>query len=414
MSTSKAAVPSRPHLTSLMYSLPIRRLREILTHVVPNAELGHVEELTTTQLPRLYKLNMSDDHPLQLSYAPSLAVRLLRQEATLLSSEALLLSFVTTSQRRPDAETPVSEEASPSNAALLMAVIPKLVKHSSNNREMAYPYSIFEPVVGEALSTVSIYLSIPERRHVERQVGLMIRELASFTSPSGTFGTMSRVLPDPFSPTSPTAPRVTGSKVWSEAFNMLLEGILRDGEDMSVLLPYETIRAHFQRLSWHLDAVTQARLVLLDAGSDANVMVHRGAEEASSAPSGGVRFKGLRSWSHGIFGDPLICDAFDSPKGDFLAGWREGGEEVVEDEANAGTRMLLYRCYRSCVAVVVEHYRPQADSSRKELEGRRTLTTVLAELDKVDVVPSDVLKRARSSSDGMVDSKRQRIDEKSI
>ncbi|KAH8661397.1 hypothetical protein BGZ60DRAFT_530353 [Tricladium varicosporioides] len=413
MSTSKAAIPSCSHLTSRMYSLPIRRLREVLTHVVPNAELGPVEELTTTQLPRLYKLNMSDDHPLYLSYAPSLAVRLLRQEATLLSSEALLLSFVAASQRKPDIEAPLPLEGNSSNAALLMAVIPKLVKHSSNNREMAYPYSIFEPVVGEALSSVSIYLSIPERRHVDRQVGLMVHELASFISPSGTFGTTSRVLPDLFNPQSPAAPRVMGSEVWSEAFNVLLEGILRDGEDMNVLLPYEGIRAHFQRLSWYLDAVTQPRLVVLDAGSDSNIIVDRGAEEPLSAPPEGVRLKGLRSWSHGVFGDPLICDAFESPGEDFLAGW-QAGEKIIEDEANAGTRLLLYRCYRACVSVVVEHYRPQADSSRKELEGRRALTTVLAELDKVDVVPSDVPKRARSSSDGMASSKRQRIGEKVV
>jgi hypothetical protein len=46
----------------------------------------------------------------------------------------------------------------------LSALVPKLLKHSSNNREMAYPYSIFEPTAGVPLSTIAIYLSLPERR----------------------------------------------------------------------------------------------------------------------------------------------------------------------------------------------------------------------------------------------------------
>ncbi|KAF4637940.1 hypothetical protein G7Y89_g156 [Cudoniella acicularis] len=413
MSASRTAVPSRPHLTSLMYSLPVRRLREILIHVVPNATLGTVEELISTQLPRLYALNMSDDQKLLLSFAPSLAVRLLRQEATLLSSEATLVCFVAGSDQRAEKErTSIQGQIELPNSMALPEIVPKLLKHSSNNREMAYPYSIFKPTAGAPLSTLSIYLSIPERRLVDKQVGCMIRALANHISPSDTFGNVARVLPDAYNIASPISPRARGSAAWSEAFNTLLEGILRDGEDMAVLLPYESIRSHYQRLSWHLDAVTQPRLVILDAGSDTNIMVERGAEKgASMTMAAGVRLTGLRSWSHGVFGDPLLCDAFENPTEGFLEGWRQGGEELIEDKHNAETRLLLYRCYRACVSVVTEHYRPQVDSSRRELEGRRKLTSVLAELDKVDVVEPDVLKRARSLSGESEISKRPKLED---
>ncbi|KAG0647299.1 hypothetical protein D0Z07_7090 [Hyphodiscus hymeniophilus] len=331
----RAAVSSRPHLTSLMYSLPVRRLKEILSHVVPDVTLGPVEQLPSTQLPRLYALSMSDDRKLLLSFAPSLAVRLLRQESTILSSEATLVYFIAGSGRRSEMEgSPGSEIEGPSTpvVANLQRLIPKLLKHSSNNREMAYPYSIFQNTKGAPLSTLSIYLSLSERRTVDKQLGTMARGLASLTSPSGAFGTVSRVLPDPFTPVSPTAPPMTGSKSWAEAFNVLLEGILRDGEDMAVLLPYDVVRSHYQRLSWRLEAVTLPRLVVLDAGSATNVMVERRSEDGESVATGeGVKVTGLRSWSQGVFGDPLLCNLFDDPSEGFLEGWRKSGEDIIED-----------------------------------------------------------------------------------
>lgn len=402
----------RPHLASLMYSLPIRRLKEILSHVVPNATLNTAEELPSPQLPRLYTLNMSDDRKLLLSFAPSLAVRLLRHEATILSSEATLVYFVGESIQALEVEACPGSQVDSSPSTILSAVVPKLIKHSPNNREMAYPYSIFEPTIGTPLSTLSIYLSLSERRLVDKQVGSMVRGLASLTSPSGTFGTVTRVIPDPFGPTSQTTPVTTGCKTWIEAFNGLLEGILRDGEDVAVLLPYEVIRAHMQRLSWRLEAIKTPRLVVLDAGSDTNVMIKRSSEEGSSVlKSESVRFTGLRVWSQGIFGDPLICNCFEEPSEGFLEGWREGDDEIIEDSENAEVRLLLYRCFRAVVSIVTEYYRPQGDSSRRELEGRRRLTSALADLEKIDLAVNDAFKRARSLSNEAESSKKPKIEE---
>jgi hypothetical protein len=397
-----------------MYSLPVRRLKEILSHVVPDCILGPVEELPSTQLPRLYSLSMSDNRKLILSFAPSLAVRLLRQEATILSSEATLVYFIAGSEHQEMEGSPGSEieKTTPPPqipGTPLKCLIPKLLKHSSNNREMAYPYSIFEHTDGTPLSKLSIYLSLPERKVIDKQLGSMARSLASLTSPDGTFGTVSRVLPDRYMPRSPTAPPVKGAKTWSEGFNVLLEGILRDGEDMDVLLPYEVVRSHYQRLAWRLDAVTMPRLVILDAGCETNVMISRERAEDPVEPES-VKVTGLRSWSQGVFGDPLIGDTFDEPSEGFLEGWQESAECVIEDEENANVRLLLYRCYRAIVSIVTVYYRPQGDSSRRELEGRRKLTSALAELERIDVVVNDALKRARSLSADVESSKRQRVE----
>ncbi|TGO18721.1 hypothetical protein BTUL_0008g01060 [Botrytis tulipae] len=416
MASYKTAVPGKSFKTSLMYSVPVRRLKEILSHVVPDMKLGSVEELPSTQLPRLYTLNMSNDNKLLLSFAPSLAVRLLRHETTLQYSEATLVHFLdTSSQKSKGVNTNGVEDVEHDLASIkLEDAIPKMLKHSSNNREMALPYTIFEPTAGKTLSALSVYLSLSDRHLIDKQVGSLTRSLASLTSPNGTFGTAARVLPDPFKQSPPSAPLGSGSSTWSEAFNTLLESILRDGEDMAVLLPYDVVRSHYQRLSWRMDAVKLPRLVLLDLG-ERNVMIENGIKEGSShIPTESLKVTGLRNWSQGVFGDPLLSNVFENPSEGFMEGWKAGDEDdLIEDTGNAEVRLLLYRCYRAVLGIVTEYYRPQNDSSRRELENRRNLTAALSELEKVDVAVNDMLKRARSLSSSVApeaeSSKRQKI-----
>ncbi|KAF7883846.1 hypothetical protein EAF00_011158 [Botryotinia globosa] len=416
MASYKTAVPGKSFKTSLMYSVPVRRLKEILSHVVPDMKLGSVEELPSTQLPRLYTLNMSNDNKLLLSFAPSLAVRLLRHETTLQYSEATLVHFLdTSSQKSKGVNTNGVEDVEHDLASIkLEDVIPKMLKHSSNNREMALPYTIFEPTAGKTLSALSVYLSLSDRHLIDKQVGSLTRSLASLTSSNGTFGTAARVLPDPFKQSPPSAPLGSGSSTWSEAFNTLLESILRDGEDMAVLLPYDVVRSHYQRLSWRMDAVKLPRLVLLDLG-ERNVMIENGIKESSShIPTESLKVTGLRNWSQGVFGDPLLSSVFENPSEGFMEGWKAGDEDdLIEDTGNAEVRLLLYRCYRAVLGIVTEYYRPQNDSSRRELENRRNLTAALSELEKVDVAVNDMLKRARSLSSSVApeaeSSKRQKI-----
>jgi hypothetical protein len=142
--------------------------------------------------------------------------------------------------------------------------------------------------------------------------------------------------------------------------------------------------------------------VVLDIGSETNVLVERGSDEGTStAATDDIRLTGLRSWGQGVFGDPIMADVFEEPTEGFMEGWREGGEDIIEDTENAEARLLLYRCYRAVVAIVTEYYRPQSDSSRRELEGRKKLTSILADLEKIDIEEGIALKRVRSiSGDG--------------
>ncbi|KAL2072264.1 hypothetical protein VTL71DRAFT_11607 [Oculimacula yallundae] len=411
----RVALPPRQRRIPSMHALPTQ-LKEITSHVAPGAVLGSVKEIKSPQLPRLFVLQMTDDRPLLLSITPRLSVRLLRHEATIMASEASLVKFLAESTRRSlSPVSPRSEvENSRSEPVSLSGLVPRLLKHASSTRETPYPYSVFESVDGELISTLSPPLTLSGRRSVDKQVGSLARALASQKSPSGTFGMANRVLPDPSSNTqASTGPKLKGSETWSEAFRTLLEAILRDGEDMSVLLPYETIRAHYRRLSWRLDAVTSPRLVVINLNQDTNVMVERTIfKDVSDKSIEEVTLTGLRNWSQGVFGDPLISSCFDNPSEEFLEGWVEGGGEVIEDEENKGGRVLLYQCYRAVVTIVTEYYRPQSDSSKRELEGRRKLTSALKVLDELFNDEDEALKRVRSMSVDIVSAaKRQKLDE---
>ncbi len=409
MPSSRDAVPSRKYPTPLLCSLPLRQLKDILGHVVPEVTVNSAQEFTSLQLPQLYTLNMSDNRKLLLSYSPNLAVRLLRHESTLLPSEAKLVSFVIKS----DLVLKASHAKKDSGIAL-KSLVPKLLKHSSDGGEIASPYSVFESTPGTPLYTVASSLSSLERRYIDKQIGSLAQGLASLTSPSGKFGAVAQVLPDPWMTTTRISGQEgSGSKTWSEAFHYLLEGVLRDGEDMAVLLPYEAIRSHYQRSSWRLDAVLSPRLVILNIESDDNVMIEINSDEGAPEDLPNIRVVGLRNWGLGIFGDPLIADCFADPSEDFLEGWRGGANGNIEDRDGAEIRLMIYQCFRAVVDIVRGHYRPKRDSSMKELDARRRLTGALAQLEKVYLPEEMTIKRKHTqSSQEAASSKRQKSKNK--
>jgi hypothetical protein len=140
----------------------------------------------------------------------------------------------------------------------------------------------------------------------------------------------------------------------------MLEGVLRDGEDMAVVMSYPTIRRHFRRLGYLLDDVTTGRLVIVEGVARGNVLVEgvdgqqedveeekeegddgeesgknkgkatyeKVAAEEEDDEEGGepettqkedtqpqqtLKLTGLRDWSSAIFGDPLLAAVFSDP-----------------------------------------------------------------------------------------------------
>jgi hypothetical protein len=252
------------------------------------------------------------------------------------------------------------------------------------------------------------------------------------------------------------------------AFHSMLEAVLRDGEDMAVMLGYATVRRYFKQWEHTLDNVVTPRLVAVDAGNELNTMVIRrkGPAQLGSRTRGQpdtnnyshdpndpndsydtddtddsrasndtddqddedaatnkpeteehvhpIDVTGMKDWSNFVFGDPLFAAIFNNdPSEDFLAGFYSSATNqspkrpdepfhpkvstsLVDDEETAPVRLLLYGCYHTITQIVKEFYRPQRDSSRRELAARKKLTQILAKLDQL-TTEAEARSRATSS-----------------
>lgn len=395
---------------------PLPSVRMLLNTVAPHMILGdgiRILALPTThhRLQRTYELRASapgGDHGrgmhdmLVLILAPPSMLRLLRSEQWVTKSEAVVVRWIrgvllsggspsqgVAQQRRGVKAAEADLSSYPDVCGLcgtkrqhcqvrtqdelflkdvdLLRLLPALIDHSQSSRQLGSAYNLLSHLGGLSLISLPRGLTLSERQHVDFQAGRFIRRLSLLQSPSGKFGPAVSVL----CPTAVTQGRAGGGMEkpggmnrWSLAFHAILEGILRDAEDMAVTISYQAIRRHFRRLRVYLDAVTVARLVILDAAHDSNVMAERdsaptqqdgrnksrievtGLVAGSDGEGGGVgdrgnddgwdpasiRVTGLRDWSNCTFGDPLMAMVFsEEPSEEFLRGFT-GRRQLQEAE----------------------------------------------------------------------------------
>ncbi|KAF5022770.1 hypothetical protein F66182_5185 [Fusarium sp. NRRL 66182] len=464
---------------------PERSVLSLLSGISPCLSVKELEAVPSARLQRLYNVKVAEGPNLMLALPPPSIIRLLRSEKSSLGSEAAVLKWLSAVARekkvysgsapketmgRPVGNSLGSEAA----ADLLSGYLPILVRHESLAGALPVEYNLIRPPRGTPLSALSKPLSSCERRDVDFQTGQLLRRISSQVSPTRRFGIAADVLSVPPSVVHHPPRRFEGglseskgAESWRVAFHSLMESVLRDGEDLTIMFNYNNIRHHFERFEHLLDAVTKPRVVVLDAGDDSNILIHRSYEtgkranpaddangaqpqpESTRATSrktsrgGGngrqdhrtvdsddsskredyddpntshIKVTGLRQWSNCIFGDPLIASVFSKrprPSEDFwrgfdkpLSGHEAASSSFIEDTPNAHIRLLLYECYHAIVALVGEYYRPQNDSSKRELAARKQLGNVLARLEELD--DSGQQRRGRRMSGEMSPAKRQR------
>lgn len=339
----------------------------------------------------------------------------------------------------------------------LLRTLPTVVKHCSSTQHFGSAYNILSYTRSPASSTSSRGLSMADRRHIHYRSGRLARQLALLSSPSNRFGSAMSVL-SPKTATKRRASRVCayhdGVDSWSLAFHAMLEGVLRDAEDLAVTIPYQKIRWHFGRLRYHLENVTVPRLVALNAIQELDMVMkecrcgarpqsrtnapfeksnlHEFGNEPdietdgnncdSNYPSAASMLE-LYDWSNCIFGDPLMATMVsEDASQNFIRGFsgrdidgKGSGEhtdadgnhdfpstlgDIVECPERAHVRLLLYKCYHQIVAIAAEFYRPRKDSRARELEARKRLKAVLDDLDAIEddrvVLPSPSPRGSRS------------------
>lgn len=357
-----------------------------------------------------------------------------------------------------------ASSASPLLEDQLLSYLPTLIKHCPTSTETGSAFSLFEPTLGDPIASLGKPLTRAERESINYQKGRLIRHIANVTSPNGRFGLPVTVFRQSQAPENTQREAreckldSDGANSWRRTFHILLEAILRDGEDQAVTISYELLRTIFEKYGHLLDAVTTSRLVVCDAGEDDIVLVSRSERmpkkeeqqeseahkttvkiktEPDDSPTNlsaefneyldeddvaSIKLTGLRDWSGCIFGDPLFATVFSHTTPEFDRGFRQSDEtprvakkeredssdeedrkkqkqklkqrpeqqrqrqqspDIIDDPDNAATRILLYECYHATVSIVKQFYRPDADSSERELAGRRRLVAALSKLDQV-------------------------------
>ncbi|RWA04268.1 hypothetical protein EKO27_g10834 [Xylaria grammica] len=367
-----------PSVTQMTRPRPSDSVRAIIESAVPSIRVETIYTIPTKRLLRAFKVKLADERTLLLNILPPPS-RLLRYEKWVVKSEAALVKWLLQDAceqqsqatryldekragKRPQGESELARRPhQPDSDTLSLAkgqlrnYLPTLITHSSTPTETGSAFSLFEPTPGDPISSLGKLPTPAERRSLNFQKGRLIRHIANVTSPNGKFGQAATVLEPPEAPeSSQAAARETkldfdGVHGWRETFHLLLEGILRDGEDRAVTISYELVRTTFNKFSHLLDAVTTPRLVVCNADEDDVVLVSRSergqepeaVEEGrkakmepddddgealggSQAEAGATALKitGLQDWSNCLFGDPLFATVFSHPTPEFERGFR--------------------------------------------------------------------------------------------
>ncbi|KAB5518747.1 hypothetical protein GE09DRAFT_978100 [Coniochaeta sp. 2T2.1] len=443
----------------------------------PDASIRCLRPVRSSKLHRVYEVVLSDGRILELVMPPPSMLRLLRSERQIVNAEALVVQWLSTLLSEESSQQPSAEKGFPNNnnKSTLLRLLPRLVNSSMPSAESGTPHSIYQLRGGTPIASLPRPLTKQERAEIDIQLGRLTRQFAKIKSPTGRFGLAVSVLASSKPATSQTdgsrtgSPSsrgpIEGSHTWSAAFHVMFEGVLRDSEDMAIMLAYPIIRKHLARLSYLLDEFTTPSLVFLDGMDNDNVLVDIPAaeqrknkanqsggsndsdsdgessdeEEAENKKSsntardrrpeshtppitdGSIRIVGLRDWSNGIFGDPLLATAFsNNPSKELLDGYHgtctskqlpTPPPNSEEHNASISTRILLYQAYHATVSIVTEFYRPRGEGTTRELAARRRLTEVLMKLEEVvDEDPKG--SRHRRPSGELSPAKKLKPDEK--
>lgn len=235
-------------------------------------------ERLRSRVHQVYLIKLADDSPLILKCLPAGNIRLLRHERHTLDTEVKTLETLHEYTQLP---------------------VPRIIKYDDYGGLFGSPFLMMSHLPGRRLSELAPHLTVTERNAIDRTVGSYVRSLSSLSATQ--FGMTHRVF------------ERKGCNTWREAFLALLEGALRDGEDMLVTIPYDSIRYYVTKQAHILDEVTEPRLVALDVCRPDNILVDEHSKRVTA----------LVGFSNVIWGDLLLSGGITSGSDAFFEGFGE-------------------------------------------------------------------------------------------
>ena len=213
-------------------------------------------------LHRISILRLSNEKSVVLKLTPSTNTPILRHERHHLASEAAILTLLSKSH----------------------LPIPQILRYNPASYLVGSPFLLTAHLPGIPYSDTHPDLTNPERGDVEQQLHAFSSYISKFTT--STFGPAALVA------------NGSGLSTWRDAFTELMENLLKDGEDMTVNLPYTAIRKTVTKRGHFLNKVKEARLVVTELESRENVRIERKTNDVV----------GLTGFGGALCGDPAFGD----------------------------------------------------------------------------------------------------------
>jgi hypothetical protein len=420
----------------MTYTVSDTVARGILKKELPDLCIEKLEVDASIHSKQTYTAKPLDGKHVHLALPPPSWNRLLRAETYSLRSEGSVLSWLSSlpvfelpriaasqplhlkgcddedddnTDEQASLSSSVGSNASdeiidiPPIANYLGGYVPELIRHGMPRVETKSPeYILTHPVTGVLASSLIESLSDEAKRSMQWQAGQLVRRTAFHKAPNGRFGPVVNVLrkkPLVISPSAGVSRYAAeelssdlGFKTWSMAFLSLFETALRDLEDRVVHVSYQELRHQLRRFMPFLDNVRRPSLVVVNASKDDNNLL---LTRSSSSNAGELRVEvsGVRDWGSCVFGDPLLSSAFaGGPSADFVRGIScpafDGdpfhSAPVIEDQAHAHIRLLLYECYHALVWIAKPYYGRRNGPDDQELPARGRLQGLLYNLEALD------------------------------
>lgn len=310
----------------------------IAGRALPEHRLADVSECTDGWFNAVYTLRFVDHDPVILKIAPPPAVRVMRYEKDIITTEVRTMRLLGERTELP---------------------VPRIIHWDPSCDIISSPYFLMTACSGVSLQGQRANLEPHEAAAIDAQI-------------AGVIATINSISGDYFGRPHENAPR---SSTWVDAFHLLIEDLMADANDASVVLP-ET-PSHMANLIHRLtdellSTVTQPRLVHWDLW-DTNVFIDPVHIEVT----------GIIDFERALWADPLMEAQFVGKRESGVLAARYG-VDLLGDEA-AANRRRIYDLYLYLVMIVESGFR-NYDNDHIETIGRTMLDSVLLELKNVGLI----------------------------
>ncbi|MBU5354143.1 aminoglycoside phosphotransferase family protein [Paenibacillus barcinonensis] len=275
-----------------------------------DASIQHYEEMIDGWANQAYKIKLGDGRSVVLKIAPSAATHMMRCEQDLMTAEVQALRLV---------------------AKLGDVPVPKVLAYDDSLTMAPAQYFVMDLMSGKPYNQIKAEFTQEVKGGIEQQLGFYNRRINEIQGEQfGYFSGKERQ-------------RAT----WREAFSMLMEDMLADGEaaKVNIGIDYDELRRLIEEKSDALDEVTESVLISWDLW-DGNVLVQD------------KQITGIIDFERSLWGDPLMEHYFSHFN--YTPGFIKGYGRAITTE-NEHKRRSLYDLYFDLALRIECNYRQYDD-----------------------------------------------------